>query len=280
MVSRASPDSDHGLDVLVVDSAAVVLVDVRMPWTFMREHRSLLIGAAVFLPMLACAALSGFRDTVTSATAVLVLVLLVVVVAATGDRVAGIVTALSSGVWFDYFLTQPYGRFTITDPDDIEATVLLVLIGVAVTEVALWGRRQQAGASRRAGYLDGALRTAEIVSARQESPRKVIELVAGQIVDVLGIAGCRFVPGTVHDSRLAILDHDGGVTWGGSIVKVEREGLPTNEETALLVVHEGETVGHFVLTSADDVARPSLEQRKVAVLLADQVASVLGKRAP
>ena len=38
-------------------------------------------------------------------------------------------------------LTEPYARFTITDPNDIEATVLLVLVGLAVTEIALWGRR-------------------------------------------------------------------------------------------------------------------------------------------
>lgn len=251
-----------------------------MAWTFEpRERRPLVIAAAAVLPLLVCTVLSGFRETVTSDTAVLVLVLIVVLAAATGDRVAGMVAALSGGAWFDFFLTQPYGRFTITDREDIEATVLLVLIGMAVTEVALWGRRQQARASRRAGYLDGALRTAEIVSARQESTRKVIELVGGQIAEVLGIEACRFVSGPVYDSRLAILDHAGVVTRGGRRLRVEREGLPTNEETALLVVHEGETVGHFVLTSAADVARPSLEQRKVAVLLADQVASVLGRDA-
>ena len=49
-----------------------------------------------------------------------------------------------SGVWFDFFLTEPYLRLTIADSDDIETTVLLVLIGVAVTEIALWGHRQQA----------------------------------------------------------------------------------------------------------------------------------------
>lgn len=178
-----------------------------------------------------------------------------------------------------FFLTEPIGKFTITDSEDVEATILLVLIGLAVTEVALWGRRQQARASRRAGYLDGVLSTAEIVSVGHESLATLIDLVAGQIVEVLGIAACRFVSGPVYDSRLAILDHDGEVTRGGHLVTVERDGLPTDEETALLVIHEGETVGHFVLTSASDVARPSLEQRRVAVLMADQVASVLGKPA-
>ncbi len=36
---------------------------------------------------------------------------------------------LSAGVWFDFFLTQPHGQLAINDPDDVEATVLLVAIG-------------------------------------------------------------------------------------------------------------------------------------------------------
>ncbi len=58
-------------------------------------------------------------------------------------------------MWFDFFLTQPYQRFTITRRTDIETTVLLLAVGVAVTEIAVGGRRQHAAASKRAGYLDG-----------------------------------------------------------------------------------------------------------------------------
>jgi K+-sensing histidine kinase KdpD len=243
-----------------------------------QAHRWLLLVVAFLLPLAACAVLAGFRDSLSSATDVLVLVLLVVAAAATGDRIAGIVAAVSGGVWFDYFLTQPFHTFSIHDNNDIETTVLLVLIGAAVTEVALWGRRQQAGASRRAGYLDGALRTAEIVSTRHDSAQTVIDLVSGQIVEVLGIVTCEFAPGPVTDGRLAVMDHEGVVTRGGHRLKVERDGLPTDERTALLVLRDGDVVGHFVLTSASEIARPTREQRRVAVLLADQVASVLGPR--
>ena len=115
----------------------------------LREHRALLVVAALVLPLAVCAVLSVWRDEIASATAVLVLALLVVAAAATGDRLVGVVAALSSGVWFDYFLTAPYHRFTIADRDDVEATVLLVVVGLAVSECALWGRREQARASRR-----------------------------------------------------------------------------------------------------------------------------------
>ncbi len=242
-------------------------------------NRSLLIPAAAVAPLLVSAALSAARDSVTAATDVLVLVLVVVAAAATGDRVAGVTAALSSALWFDFFLTQPYLRFTMTDADDIEATILLLVIGTAVTEVALWGRRQQARASRRAGYLDGVLGTAELVLVRQDSVDSLIDKVSGQIAEVLDIARCRFVPGGVFDPRMAVLDHDGDVTRGGRRLNVDRDGLPTDDETVLLVRRNGDVLGHFVLTSADRIARPSLEQRQVAVLLADQIVSLLGKPA-
>src|SRR2546428_173356 len=79
----------------------------------------------------------------------------VVAVAATGYRPAGFLAAASAAAWFDFFLTRPYERFTITRREDIETTVLLLVLGIAVTEIAVWGRRQHAAASRRAGYLDG-----------------------------------------------------------------------------------------------------------------------------
>jgi K+-sensing histidine kinase KdpD len=243
-----------------------------------REHRSLLLGAAVVLPAVICAVFAGFRDQVPSDIALLVLVLVVVAAAAPGDRVAGVVAAISGGVWFDFFLTRPYQQFTIADPDDVAVTVLLVLIGIAVTEVALWGRRQQARASRRAGYLDGALRTAEVVAARERSATELVDLVSGQLVDLLGIAACRFTLGPVQDARLATLHHDGSVTRGGRTLNVDRDGLPTDEETALLVTRGEETLGHFTLTAAGDIAYPTQEQRRVAVLLAHQVAAVLPSR--
>jgi K+-sensing histidine kinase KdpD len=242
------------------------------------RHRSSLITGAAIAPLIAAAVLAAFRDTVTATTSALVLVLVVVAAATTGVRIAGIVAALSSGVCFDFFLTKPYGRLSIADHDDIETTILLVLIGAAVTEVALWGRRQQAGASRRAGYLDGVLGTAEIVTLQHETPEALVDHVAQQIKEILEIARCRFVSGPVLDPQTPILDHQGLVTRREHLVNVDRDGLPTDDETALLVRRGGVTLGHFLLTAAADIAHPSREQRKVAVLLAAQVGAVLGTR--
>ncbi len=150
------------------------------------------IGAAV-LPLVTCAVFATVRDSITAATVVLVLVLWVVAAAATGDRTAGLLAAVSGGAWFDFFLTAPYRQFAIKGSDDIEATILLVVIGLAVTEIALWGFRQQARAAGRSGYLEGVLGAARLVSEGDTPASTLVDVVARQITDVLGADECRFV---------------------------------------------------------------------------------------
>ena len=234
--------------------------------------------AAAVAPLLTALLLSAWRDSISTATDVLVLVAIVVAASATGDRWAGIIAALSSALWFDFFLTEPYLRFSITDANDIEATVLLLLIGTIVTEVALWGHRQQSRASRREGYLEGVLGTAELVLVRHDSVESLTQRVSNQVTGVLDIVQCRFVRGENHDPDMPVLHPDGSVTRRGHALDVDRAGLPVDDQTVLPVRWSGEVVGHFLLTSASEVARPTLEQRRVAVLLADQVASLLGDR--
>ena len=239
------------------------------------SRRAWAVTGGALAPFVLCATFALFRDSITTATAAVVLVLVVVCAAASGDRVAGLVAALSSGAWFDFFLTEPYHTFAIDGADDVEVTVLLLVIGALVSEIAIWGRRQQGRASVREGYLQGVLATAESISMRSESPERLAGLVADRIAEVMGVSHCRFVPGAVHDGRYAVLERDASLTRNGHTVPVDR-GLPTNEETALPVRAGSETLGYFLLTSASEQARPSMEQRRVAIILADQMAAVLG----
>ena len=256
------------------------MVDLRASNAAATRWRTTVRATALLLPLVTCAVFATVRGHVTSTTVVLVLVLWVVAAAASGDRIAGILAAWSGGAWFDFFLTRPYHRFAVDDPDDIEAMVLLILIGLIVTEVALWGRRQQAQASRRSGYLDGVLGTAARV-AGGDAPRKtVIDLAAQHIVDVLGADSCRFVDGQVNDPRIAVLDREGVLVRRGHEVDVDRQGLPTDEYVAVPVQRGSRMLGHFLVTAASRVVYPSVEQRRIALLLADQVAeTVAGERA-
>jgi K+-sensing histidine kinase KdpD len=244
----------------------------------LQAHRPLVVGAAAVVPLVACAVLSLFRDSVANTNAALGLVLLIVAAASTGIRVAGLVAALSSAAWFDFFLTEPYNQFPITDRADTETAVLLMLVGAAVTEVALWGRRQQAHASREQGYLDGVLSTAATVGAGRSSTNSLIDHVCEQIVDVLQIDRCRFDPGS--GPILSALNNDGTMTYNGHPFNVDRLGLPTDSEIALVVQSGGVVHGRFLLTAATQVVRPTLEQRRVAVALANQVGAALAASYP
>jgi K+-sensing histidine kinase KdpD len=240
-----------------------------------RRRRALVLSLSVATPVVVCALSGSLRDRVSTTSAALVLVLCVVVAGTSGQRIAALLAAVSGGISFDYFLTQPYHSLVMSDPDDVEVTVLLVVIGVIVTEATMWGLRQESRAARRSGYLDGALRAAENAHRPDMPIATLVRFTAAQIAEVLGVSACRFVPGPVHDSRLAVLHHDGRVTRNDRTLDVEKNGLPVDGETALEVRRGSDTLGHFVITSASAMAYPTAEQRRVAVLLADQVAGAL-----
>ncbi|WP_240617053.1 hypothetical protein [Nocardioides speluncae] len=65
------------------------------------------------------------------------------------------------------------------------------------------------------------------------------------------------------------------LTRGGHAVDVERVGLPTDEYVAVPVQRDSEVVGHFLVTATSHVTYPTREQRRVAVLLADQIATTV-----
>ena len=168
-----------------------------------------MIIAAAVVPLLVCLLLSGVRDSIENTNAALLLVLVVVGVAALGSRTAGLVAAVSGAACFDYFLTAPYDQFRIGDRSDIETTVLLLLIGAAVTELALWGRRQQARASEQRGYLDGVLQTTAVL-ADAAPVATLITHVESQLVELLDLDTATYVP-RLESSR-PILHPDGSLT--------------------------------------------------------------------
>ena len=242
------------------------------------NYRTPVLTASVLVPPVVCLLLTPFREHFDNANAALLLVVVIVAVAVFGIRLAGVIAAVSSAVWFDFFLTVPYDSFTIDSSNDVEQAVLLLVIGIAVTQIAIWGREQQAKASRRRGYLDGVITVSQAV-ATGGSTDDLIEQVRAELTAVLGIDGAKFVAGS-KQTQAPRLNPDGSVTRGPHVLKVERDGLPTNAEIELTVQHAGETRGHFLLTAASRIARPDLEQRLVAVALADQVGAALTTQDP
>ena len=229
---------------------------------------------ALVAPLVVSVLLVPLRAHLANTQLALIMVLVVVAVAASGERVAGVVAAIGAGVWFDFFFTRPYQRFTIADRTDIETFVLLLLVGIAVTELAVWGRRQQALASLEAGYLAG-VRAAAAVSAVGGSPSELIKTVSRELIDTLGLLGCHYQSGVAGQGNPPRLERDGRVTFQRSEWDVEHMGLPSESVIELLVQNGGRLHGRFLLSAAPHT-HASLDQRLVAVTLADQVGAALG----
>jgi hypothetical protein len=238
----------------------------------------LAIVAGFVGPLALAAILVPFRGHFANTDAALAMILLVVAVAAAGNRLAGYVAALSAAVWFDFFLTRPYERFTINRATDIETTVLLFVIGVAVTEIAVFGRRQQASASRRAGYLEGINDAARAV-ATGDSPTTLIDQIAGALTQLLSLRSCQFQYGVAGLGRPARLEHDGQVILNGMPYDVHIADLPAGIALELLVESGGRLQGRFLMEPEPGV-RPTHEQLLVAAALADQAGAALAASYP
>jgi K+-sensing histidine kinase KdpD len=247
-----------------------------MPGFLSRDRLAVL--AALAGPVGLAAVLVPFRAGFPDTDAALAMLVMVVAVAANGHRLAGIVAALSAAAWFDFFLTQPYERFAITRRADVETTVLLLVIGVAVTEIAVRGRRQQAAASRHAGYIAGISSVAQAV-APGGSPSALIEQVTVQLTQLLSLRSCRFERGVAGVGRPARLRHDGSVIVEGRAWDADTAGFPAGRDIELLLESGGAFQGRFLLAPLPG-ARPAREQRLLAIAFADQVGAALAVSHP
>ncbi len=245
-----------------------------MTWPPSRDRMAVLAGLVA--PLAVSAVLVPFRASFPNTDAALALVLVIVAVAATGNRLAGMLAAVSAAVWFDFFLTMPYERFTITRHTDIETTVLILAVGAAVTEIAVRQRRYHAAAARRAGYLDGINAAARAVATGGE-PQALIDQVCEQLTRLLSLSACRYQDGAAGIGQPPRLLRDGRVETSTAIWGADHEGLPPGTDTELLVEAGGLLQGRFLLTPGPRT-RPSHEQRLVAVALADQAGAALAGR--
>jgi len=237
-----------------------------------RKTDMLPLVAALLGPAAVCAVLLPARGHLANTNVALIVVVVVVSLAATGRRPAGYVAALSSGIWFDFFFTRPYQRFSIADRSDIVTFVLLLLVGAAVTELAVWGRRQAAAAERRRVHL-ASIEAAAAVGAVGGSAGVVVKQVSDQLVTTLGLLGCRFQFGVAGFGNPARLGRDGQITVDGR--RWDAVDLPAEREIELLVEKGGRLHGRYLMTAAPGTRAP-LSDRRLAVTLADQVGAALG----
>jgi hypothetical protein len=229
---------------------------------------------AVLGPLVVSGALINFRDEFPSANAALVLVLVVFAAGTVGGRQGGIVSAVVAALCFDFFFTRPYYSFNIDSRDDIETTIVLLIVGIAVGELVVRERRSRRIAKARGREVDQIRRVAEL-GAGGSSDGRLITVVQREVVELLGARSARFerppfttaLPRVGHD-RVTIPAHGG------------RYGPPMGppNEVELPVWGGGREMGRLVIVLAEDAsALPTIpaSDRALAVALADQLGAVI-----
>ncbi len=229
------------------------------------------ILAALVAPLAVAAILLPFRASWSNTNVALLLVVVIVGVSAIGNRAAGALAAVWSAVWFDFFFTLPYYRFTIRSSDDVTTAVLLLVTGLAVSQLAARARRLKVVAITDEGYLAQIHDTAALAQSAR-SPDAVVDHVREQLTGLLGLEGSRFEYGSLlgHPPRL---EPDGTIVTGHARWDVEQRGLP-GEEIELRTFGGGQYYGRFMLKPKPG-SKPSLQARLVAVTLADQAGRAL-----
>ena len=104
---------------------------------------SLLIGALV----------EPFRGTVGLENVALGYLLVVVVAAAVGGRAAGLISALSAALSYDFFLTTPYHSLRIDSVAQVITVALLFATGLVASFAGRARRRQTVEADTQAGII-------------------------------------------------------------------------------------------------------------------------------
>jgi K+-sensing histidine kinase KdpD len=230
-----------------------------------------ILVAAVAAPIAMAALLIPWRDQLDAADGALFLVVVIVAIASTGRRLAAVVAALVSALAFDYFLTIPYESFRITNHQDLISEILLVVVGLAVGELAAQGRRHRDAASTAREHV-AKLHAVTELAATGRDPALVVTSAASALRELLALRQCRF---TRSDSGVASarVTPDGDVVIGTEVWSTEALGLPTRN-VDLPVRSSGWVLGHFVLVPTPGVPVTG-DQLRVAVAIADQVGAAL-----
>ena len=246
------------------------------------DPTGLVIGVGVGIPAAVGtgAVLALARGVFGQTNAALILMIVVVAVAALGGRAAGVITALAAVVSFDFFHTRPYLSLAIDSRDDIETTILLLVAGVIVGTLAASGRRARSRASEARSEIKRIHRVAEIAASGADVAT-VIGTAQDELRALLTLRVSRFeampFDDDEHDIRRPRLGRNGSIELQ-PMMRFARTGhragfeLP-EQGVDLPVLARGREIGRFVLIPTPGIAT-TLEERVVAVAIADQVATV------
>jgi len=237
--------------------------------SYLNRDRAAIL-AALAAPLAAAGILLPFRAAWPNTNVALLLVVVIVAVAVIGSRIAGALAAVWAAICFDFFFTVPYDRLTISRPSDVVTFVLLLVVGVVVSQLAARARTLKTIAVTDAGYLERIGQVASL--AQTASSAAVVDHVRDQLVGLLDLKDCRFEYGKLMGSP-ARLETDGTIMTRYGHWDADQFGFPEGE-TEVRAFVAGHYFGRFMLTP-NLGARPSRQARLVAVTLAETVGRAL-----
>ena len=234
-----------------------------------RHHARWTLLAALFAPLGTALAFVPLRASFTNVGAALVFVALIEGLAIWGRRRVGYVATVSSVIWFDFFLTTPYERLTISRRADLETTIALVVVGVVVTELAASWRRHREHAGHQGAHVAMMASVASSL-AGDSTVEELLASTSSALIDVLHLRTCHFeddLSGPPHAQILV----DGRVAHVGMSWPAHEIGLP-GPVAEIACSWRGEPLGRFLLgpTPGEAVTR---EDRVVAVALVNMVSA-------
>ena len=248
----------------------------------MRRNRDANVSSGIDIalgslaPILVAAALVAVRGEVRTTNVALALAVVVVAAGALGGRAAGMVAGVTAAVSFDFFHTRPYLSLLIHDVDDVEMTILLLVLGLVSGQLGLKARVAARHRQGSLGGLDQIRRLADMVAQGKPSA-DVIAAARADLVELFHLADCQFEAAPFgHRLDLPNLERNGVVAHHRYRMQPGRElevELP-EEGVGLPVLSRGQIVGRFILEFGPG-AGATLEQRIVAIALADQVGASL-----
>jgi len=227
---------------------------------------------ALLGPLVVAALMITLRDHVQNTDLALVMVVAVALLVLPGWRVAAVVAGLSAGVWFDFFLTRPYERFSIQRSSDIQTTVLLAVVGILVGEIAARRRQARRDSIAARDEVVSLYVIAEMLAAGRHAD-DIVASVAEQLRDVLFLQDCRFDP-NVMDRSDPVVDRDGELHYGHLNWSLAADGLP-NRDVILPVESQGRRLGCYILRGPALGVPLAQDRRLAAVALSDLAGSAL-----
>jgi Domain of unknown function (DUF4118) len=243
-----------------------------------REDSAVALGLLIggLGPIAVAGALVPFRDDINNTNVALIFVVLVVLAAACGGRWVGATSAVVCTMSYDFFFTRPYQSLKIDRADDIETTVLLLAVGLIVGEIVVWANRVRRARDLGREEITRLHRVAGKVAAG--APASDVRFaVESELIGLLSLRDCTFeeppyAASLPHLERNGVLEVKVRQYVGGQFA-LPKTGV------AIPILSRGHEVGRLVLMPDPEVG-VSIEQRVVAIALADQLGAALAADRP